>query len=240
MTSKLEELMGYGADVVLEFQDDVLNANSIVLGLYSSVLRGAVEVSNAVAASTADGTSVGSKRSRDGDSSTIPIPGIKKDEWMQAAAFMYPVVPTPTISSWQQLETVLQVASSLDIKLVLHKAEHHLINSSSELVADQESEQSVWKWLRLADKAGFQECLPALAARAAAVDREGCAALANLQDLSPPALQQLIIACAGRPPSACEGDEKVTQCQSGTAICYSGTRTHKMAWVCTYCKQGQV
>lgn len=41
--AQLESLMEYGADVSLKFDDGILPANSILLGLHSSVLRGAVE-----------------------------------------------------------------------------------------------------------------------------------------------------------------------------------------------------
>jgi hypothetical protein len=96
-------------------------------------------------------------------------------------------------------QVLLKVARQLDIPLILHEADSHLSANVHSLVADQESPQNVWKWLQLADRAGVQHCIPLLAARAAGVDRAGCAQLDQLQELSPHVLQQLTIMCASNP-----------------------------------------
>lgn len=96
-------------------------------------------------------------------------------------------------------QVLLKVAGQLDIPLILHEADSYLSANVNSLVADQESPQNVWKWLQLADRAGVQHCIPVLAARAAAVDRAGCAELSKLQELSPHVLQQLTIVCARHP-----------------------------------------
>lgn len=88
-------------------------------------------------------------------------------------------------------QVLLKVAGQLDIPLILHEADAQ--------GGYQESPQNAWKWLQLADRAGVQHCIPVLAARAAAVDRAGCAELSKLQELSPHVLQQLTIICAGHP-----------------------------------------
>lgn len=88
----LESLMGYNADLSLEFQDGRLPGNSTLLGIHSSVLRGACE------AGTADAGSSGQQEL------VIPMPGLKKEDWMTVVPFLYPVIPRATISSWSQLE----------------------------------------------------------------------------------------------------------------------------------------
>jgi hypothetical protein len=234
ISQHLEELIDFKADVTLEFQDGTMSANSTLLGLYSSVLRGATEV--ATAGTAGCGTSAGSNRSRDSSNITIPMPSTKKDEWMQVAPFLYPVVPPPTINNWTQLETLLKVSSTFDIQLVLHKAEQYLISSISELDAEPTSEKSVWKWLNLADKAGLQECLAVLATRAAAIDRAGCAQLEGLQGLSPPALKQLVVACAQQPGLPRVGELKNMQCSHRCQ--YTGVETsHTLSWRCNHCRR---
>jgi hypothetical protein len=96
-------------------------------------------------------------------------------------------------------QVLLKVARQLDIPLILHEADSYLSANVNSLVADRESPQNVWKWLHLADRAGVQHCIPLLAARAAGVDRAGCAQLDKLQELSPHVLQQLTVACASNP-----------------------------------------
>lgn len=84
--------MNYNADLSLEFQDGRLPGNATHLGMHSSVLRGACEAGPADAGSSEQQEMV------------IPMPGLKKEDWMTVAPFLYPVVPRATISSWTQLE----------------------------------------------------------------------------------------------------------------------------------------
>lgn len=230
-SSRLEELIEYNADVTLEFEDGTLAANSTLLGLYSSVLRSAVEVE---AAAGGDGTST-SGGTQDKPCTRIPMPGTKKEDWMLVSAFLYPVLPPCSITSWTQLETLLTVAASFDIPLVLHKADQYLLDHSSELDAETpESEKCVWKWLRLADKAGLQDCLSVLAARAAEVDRQGCAAMERLSDFSVLVLKQLLVACAGQAGAPRVGDACTKSC--GNYSCYGANpKKHTLKWVCSHC-----
>lgn len=228
--------MSYGADVVVKFQDGTLPANSVVLGMCSSVLRGAVEVGGLKQAD------VISRDTSSSNNRVIPMPGIKKGDWMQTASFLYPVVPPPVISSWDQLDVLLRVAKQFDIQRVLHIAEQYLIAHVNELYADPLGPQNIWQWLRAADKAGLQECLPALVARAVHVDRAGCACKDNLQGLSPPALQQLVVECAaGYPSGPCPAGAKPTTCTSpGCRNGWGGIRTFNAGWVCSTCRMGIV
>lgn len=231
-SSRLKELIDYNADVTLEFEDGTLAANSTLLGLYSSVLRGAVEVE---AAAGGGGTST-SGRTQDKPRTRIPMPGTKKEDWMLVSAFLYPVLPPSTITSWTQLETLLTVAASFNIPLVLHKAEQYLLDHSSELDAAPESEKCVWKWLRLADKSGLQDCLSVMAAKAPEVDRQGCAAMERLSDYSLLVLKQLLVACAGQAGMPRVGDDCTMNC--GPYHCY-GQKKHTLKWVCSHCNSAR-
>lgn len=123
------------------------------------------------------------------------------------AAFWYPVVPAPTVESWQQAELLLRVGSQFDLQLVLHKVDLYLRDHANDLTASEaiprgtavavantgdEAPESVWKWLQLADRSGLTVCLAALADRAAQVDWQACSKDENLQGLSPAAMRQLV------------------------------------------------
>jgi len=83
----------------------------MVLSVFSSVLRGAVEAHTA-----------GSNASKgDSSRSTIPIEGLTREEWLQVAGFLYPVVPAPKIKDWQQAEFLLEVGRRYGLSLVLDK-----------------------------------------------------------------------------------------------------------------------
>jgi hypothetical protein len=228
-SSRLEELIDYNADVTLEFDDGNLAANSTLLGLYSSVLRGAVEVGTAAAGGA--GTSSSGSTQNKSAGTRIPMAGTKKKDCLLLSGFLYPVLPPASISSWTQLETLLTLAASYDIPLVLHKAEQYLLDRSSELDADPKSEKSAWKWLMLADKSGLQDCLSVLAAKAAEVDCQGCAAMERLDGLSAPVLKQLLVVCAGQAGAPRVGEKRPMDCCQWS--CYS--KTHTLKWVCCHC-----
>jgi len=205
----LDDLIAFGADVELQFSDGTLMANSTALSLFSSVLRGAVEANAGKVSGNSSGTPNSSSsrphKQRKKDNS-IPMEGVKKEEWLQVAAFWYPVVPAPTIESWQQAELLLRVGSQFDLQLVLHKVDLYLREHANELTAgayaggfafagssaSAPETQTVWKWLQLADKSGLTECLAALGARAAEVDWRACGSDENLQGLSIAAMKELI------------------------------------------------
>lgn len=83
------------------------------------------------------------------------------------------------------------------LQVLLHKVDDYLSSNSDKLVADRNSDRSVWKWLLEADKAGLQKSLDALTARAAAVDSAGCKSMSSFDGLSQLALKKLIVSCAG-------------------------------------------
>ena len=201
MQQQLQELMQYDADVQLKFDDGDLPGKSYLLGLHSSVLQGAVEAGTAAAVSNEDSRMA-----------TIPMPDIAKQDWMQVAAFLYPVVPPPVISSWSQLEVLLKVASRFDLKQLLHRADAYITAHAGKLVADPKSELCVWKWLRLADKAGLQQCLPVLVDKVVAIDRAACKGLANLQGLSLSVVQLLVVSCASNSALPELGSRRTATC----------------------------
>jgi hypothetical protein len=121
----LDELVSFGADVELLFSDGSLMASSTALGLFSSVLRGAVEA-NAGAAARSNGASNSNSNSNSSSThavASIPVEGITKAEWLEVASFWYPIVPAPTICGWVQAELLLKVAVRFDIATVLHKVD---------------------------------------------------------------------------------------------------------------------
>jgi hypothetical protein len=163
---------------------------------------------------------------------------------MIAASFLYPVVPRPVITGWDQLAAVLHVGSSLDIMLLLDLAATHLTHKSTELGASTAT-QSVWKWLTLADKAGLStSCTRALVQRAVRVDRVSCKHTASLDGLSPVVLKQMVAALAVDeriPPT--EGARCLKPCSCGmdyeSYMMSHGPPPHKdhtLRWVCDACE----
>lgn len=120
---QLEALMGLNADTELRFDDGVLPANSYVLSFFSSVLRNAVEAQQA--ADQEEGSS---------SSISIPMAGITKAQWLQAAPFWHPVEPAPAVQ-WDNLELLLKIGSRFDLRLVLFQASEFLAANVKELHA---------------------------------------------------------------------------------------------------------
>lgn len=172
-SSMLEDLIALNADVKLSFDDgSTLAVNSAFISVHSRVLRGAVEATG-----------------------SIPIAGVSKEEWLQVAAFWYPVVPSPVIKTWEQAELLLTVGSKFDIQLVLHKVDLYLRSRAAVMVSGPDSSiNSVWQWMGLADKAGLTVCLPKLADKAVSVDRAGCENREGLEGLSSAVLLEMVMA----------------------------------------------
>lgn len=116
---QLEDLISANADVELQFDDGTLMASSAVLSLFISVLRGAVEANAGSAQSSCNSTPGSSK-----EGSSIPLKGVAIDDWLEMAAFWYPIVPSPKVEGWEQAEKLLKFGTQFDIKLVLHKVGH--------------------------------------------------------------------------------------------------------------------
>lgn len=166
-------------DVVqLRFDDgSTLEVTALEICFVSSVLRNAVEA-NAGA-----------------DSTTVPVPGITKEQWEEAAAFWQPTRPMAQIKSWTQAEKLLKVGEQLDVWLLLCEVDRYIASNSGDLWW-HESHADSWAWLKNADRAGLCACMPAVAARAVAKDKGGCNKDENLQGLSAATLQQLVKALA--------------------------------------------
>lgn len=179
----LENLMSIDAEVRLDFSDGYLMASSTALRMASPVLRNALEAHTAGAGSGADNSGSSAKTSASSSSNgavaTIPIDGVTKEEWLEVAAFVYPVVPAPKFASLDQAVRVLGVASKYDLQLALTKVDEYLAASASVMVGRQGSPSNIWRFIQLADDAGLEVCLQVLAARAVDVDRRGCAAASN-------------------------------------------------------------
>jgi hypothetical protein len=175
----LGDLIALNADVKLCFDDgSTLDVNSAFISVHSSVLRGAVEATG-----------------------SIPIAGVSKEEWLEAAAFWYPVVPSPEISCRDQAELLLKVGSKFDIQLVLHKVDLYLKPRARLMQSGADTDPaSIWRWIRLAETAGLTVCLSKLADRAVAVDRAGCEDRQKLDGLSKGMLMEIVMALsrAGR------------------------------------------
>lgn len=186
--AQLAEQIALNADVGLQFDDgSTLMVSSAFISVFSSVLRGAVEANRGAAA---EGTNT-STSSATSSASAIPINGVTKAEWLQAASFWYPVVPSPDITDWKQAELLLRIGTQFDIPLLLHKVGTHLHDKLLTMTTLANSEANIWHWIKQADKAGLR-VLPAMLRHVVLVDRPGCVQNENLQGLSSATLLQLV------------------------------------------------
>jgi hypothetical protein len=94
-----------------------LPAHSFILSMYSSVLRGALEIqktaaddgtrqqdssnTNTRAAAAAAASSASCSRC-----TPLPLPGTSYEQWLQVAPFLYPVTPLPEVG-WSNIEGAL-------------------------------------------------------------------------------------------------------------------------------------
>lgn len=179
--------MSYRADTVLQFGEEELQCNSTILGLFSSVLRGAVEAHTA-----GDSNNSSTPASTPDSKLQIPVEGVTKEEWLTVAAFWYPVKKAAVVADWDQAELLLRVGSMFDLAPVLQKADAFITAHVDQLVSKSGSPQYIWKWFILADKCCLQDSLPVLAKTAVYLGRTACSSQDNLQALSAAGLRELV------------------------------------------------
>lgn len=221
---QLEELMSIDADTELRFDDGVLKANSTVLSFFSSVLRGAIE---------ADKSSSSSNRK------VIPMEGLTTAQWLEVAPFWHPVDPAPVVKTWEEAELLLEIGSRFNLRPALDKVSEYLLANMDKLTAaptpnstnssNSSIDETVWKWLRLADQVCLTSCLPAMVKRAVKVDRAGCSN--NTQGLSAATLQQLVAELVTSGPYSL-GQQVYRRCPGG---CRSSVGQLKVCLRCSAC-----
>ena len=226
--------MALNADTELRFDDVVLPANSAVLSMFSSVLRGAIESHmSAHSSSKKPPTTTSSSSSGTTKAIVVPMEGVTKAQWLHAAAFWHRVNPAPTVESWQEAEELLRIGSRFDLIPVLQKAGDFLAANLNQLTNTITSRYDlcIWKWLLLADEVCLSSCLPALINRAVEIDRAGCSNLDNLQGLSAATLSQLVVAVAEALPLSGTARYYCTsrQCRA------SGRQQFTLSWRCKRC-----
>jgi hypothetical protein len=213
---------------VLKFGEEELQCNSTILGLFSSVLRGAVE------AHTAGGKNNSSKPASTPNSKLqIPVEGVTKEEWLTIAAFWYPVKKAAVVADWDQAQLLLRVGSMFDLAPVLQKADAFITANAISLLKDPESPKSIWKWFILADKCCLQDSLPVLAKRAVLLGRAACSNADNLQALSAAGLRELV--------AVLSASKILLKCQ-GSSCCASDESEHNVSMTvnCANCRRQNV
>lgn len=205
LPQKVEDLLAMDADVQLTFSDGTLMANSTMLRMTSPVLRNALEAHTAGAAGlhllssssnnnkgnrSSTSLSTSSTTTTSNSTATIPIEGVTKEDWLKAAAFVYPVVRPAKVTGLSQAELLIRVGSKFDMPLVLHRVDEHLAEAAKDDMICLPN--NIWKFLHLADEAGLKLCIPELTDRAVRVDASSCASAEHKQRLSHTALEHLV------------------------------------------------
>lgn len=212
-------------DVVLSFAADeegkpavLLPGHSQILSAWSSVLGGALEA--AVSSSSgsrssskeADGTATAEGKPatvtaaaaaaaaqdtcvNDAAVNAIPMPGTSVQDWLEVAAFMYPVIP-PAQVKWSNLETLLVLGAKLDMPAILANAAAFIQNHMCLLDMAEGGMRFIWKWLPLLDSAGLDEVCALCIERAVQLDKSSCSVESRLRGLSSKALQRLVLCLA--------------------------------------------
>jgi hypothetical protein len=93
----LRDLLSSGADVELLFGDERAPGHSQILSKWSKVLCTALETDSSSSSAARSSSSSSSKIT------SIPMPGTRKDDWLTAMSFVYPVMPQPEVT-WENLE----------------------------------------------------------------------------------------------------------------------------------------
>jgi len=237
---QLERLMQVCADAELHFDDGVLPANSTMLSVFSNVLCDAVEVHTSAPA----GDNLPRGSSTTSKTMVLPMQGLLKAQWLQAAPFWYPVDPAPIVQTWQEVELLLRIASQFDLRPVLQKAGDFLAANVGQLKATNSSSSSsssskdlcIWTWLLLADELRLSSSLPALISGAVEVDLAGCSNLDNTQGLSAGTLQRLLAAAATVAlPSGKENTARYCTSSTCTSRGAWGRKPMTMYWKCPHC-----
>lgn len=100
---ELERLMSMDCDVELQLEDGTVPASSFALRMMSDVFRNALDANTTTAAKATGSLDCSASMT------TIPLPGVSKEQWMRVAEFLYPVVPSPKIKDWAEAEYLLEV-----------------------------------------------------------------------------------------------------------------------------------
>ncbi|KAF8060600.1 Pacrg [Scenedesmus sp. PABB004] len=202
---ELATIMARGSDVDLVFggSEELVPAHRSVLALWSGVLAMALETE------TAEGQIGGPQQQRAGAPGPgggggggggaqqqrgrrrVAMPGTSVEAWLQVAAFMYPLIPPPSVS-WDNLEVLLTLGAKLDMPAILARAGAFVETHMCLLDMAEGGTRFVWRVLQLTDAAGLDAVCDTCIQRAVALDRRSAASPANLAGLSVWALQRLV------------------------------------------------
>jgi hypothetical protein len=218
LQQQVERLMSLNADTELRFDDGVLKSNSNVMSVFSSVLCNAIEAHSA--GDDNNNNSSSSTNSCNSGTIVIPMDGVTKEQWLNVAPFWHPLKQSPVVKSCDEAELLLDIGSRFELHPVVENACAYVTANADGLfgaryfkfenVDHDISPGSVWKSLLKADGLHLTSCIPALVKRATAIDRPGCSNLANIQELSAPILQQLVVELAPVPPSVSGNSGRLT------------------------------
>ena len=195
-------------DLQLTFDDrQLLPGHSQILGQWSNVLRDVVCMSpppthtsstadtNMTSRSHSTTTTTNNNSSSSSSMLTIPLPGTKVSDWLKCMAFAYPSVEPATVN-WDNLEALLLLGDKYDMPVLREKAGVFLTAHIKDITAAEQ----LWKWMKLADKAGLKAavemCVTAISLR----HRSSCVK-ENLQGLSREGVEMLVCALAAWPSS---------------------------------------
>ena len=170
------------ADVILCFDDEEVPSHSQLLRMWSNVL---CEV---IAAEYGD--------RKDGKSLRIPMTGSSSSDWIEVAAFLYPV-SEPAQVTWSNLEAVLVVGDKYDMPHIMSRGVKFLDAHMHELNTTEGHEKYIWKWLYLMDKTAE---LPECSVRNCLLRLKGfnhTCTMARVQQLSRGTVDLLVAAFAG-------------------------------------------
>lgn len=139
----LLQLLEDGSDLELVFDAEnscsnpqTIAGHSQVLRLWSKVIREAIDAEN-------NTSSEGKIR--------VPMPGTRKQDWLLAMEFLYPVVPAPAIS-WDNLGTLLAVTDKCCMSALTQQLATFLQQNMGQLVLAPNSKLFIWKWIFMADR----------------------------------------------------------------------------------------
>lgn len=120
---------------------EVVPGHSLILGLWSPVMRAAVEAGSSSNSSTTNRT-------------RVQMTGTSKNDWLMAMEFLYPISPPPVVT-WDNLEPQLALADKYCMSALAQRVGGFLNSNSSGFSHNSSSKQFAWKWIYAADKYGL-------------------------------------------------------------------------------------
>jgi hypothetical protein len=174
-------------DVELCFDDKIVPGHSQLLGLWSKVLKDAINAGSGQGASTTDKTQL-----------RIPMNGTSSSDWLKVMPFIYPGDEAEV--TWDNLEALLVLGDKFDMPDLASRASKFLNAHQAELNSNNQDSKYIWKWILLLDHAAGNKSLCESCIQRVATQFRSTCNRENIKGLSREVMEMLTVALAENDP----------------------------------------